>query len=244
MNIQRQVVTDANYDIGRAGHAITGIVLHTMVGTWQSAQARFSDPSSQVSVHYGVGLDGSIHQWVDEANTAWQAGDYAVNLTTIGIEHEDNGNAQDAVRTPQLYESSSSLVADICARYNIPCDTDHIFLHRDVIDKTRYPGGTACPDALDTSKIISMAQAKLEANMSAVITKEAVVALALATTGRQPSSTQDEKYINQPATQANLDGLITYWSAQSRVAALDKILADTDTSDAQTKLNQIKQIVG
>src|SRR6185312_5842566 len=164
MTIVKFPVTSANYDAGRGGHAITGIVLHTTVGTWQSAQARFNDPLSQVSVHYGVDLGGTIHQWVDEANTAWQAGNYAVNQTTIGIEHADNGNYNDAVRTPALYEASSDLVADICRRYHIPCDAAHIRRHHDVIDTSRYPGGTSCPDGLDTNKIIAMAAAKLGGN--------------------------------------------------------------------------------
>lgn len=162
MNITKHIVTSANWDTGRAGHSITGIVLHTMVGYMQPSENRFNDPTSQVSVHYGVGMDGSIRQWVEEANTAYQAGNYQVNLNTIGIEHEDWGNYNDAVRTPQLYESSSDLVANICKRYNIPCDTGHILLHKNVIDKTAYPGGTACPDALDTGKIINMAKAKIE----------------------------------------------------------------------------------
>lgn len=162
MTITKHIVTSANWDAGRGGHKVTGIVLHTMVGYMQGSENRFNDPSSQVSVHYGVGMDGSIRQWVEEANTAYQAGNYAVNQTTIGIEHEDRGNANDAVRTPALYESSSDLVAAICKRYGFPADKSHIFLHKNVIDKSVYPGGTACPDALNTDKIISMAAAKLK----------------------------------------------------------------------------------
>ncbi len=161
MTIIEHIVTNANWDAGRGGHAVTGIVLHTMVGTVASSQARFDDPASQVSVHYGIGLDGSITQWVDEANTAWQAGNYPVNQTTIGIEHEDDGNYNDAVRTTALYQSSAQLVADICQRYGLPADTGHIFLHKNVIDMSKYPGGTGCPDGLDTNKIISMAAAIL-----------------------------------------------------------------------------------
>lgn len=162
MNITEHIVTSANWDEGRGGKSIIGIVLHTMVGYMQGSEDRFNDPSSGVSVHYGVGMDGSVRRWVEEANTAWQAGNYPVNQTTIGIEHEDNGNANDSVRTPELYESSAQLVADICKRYNFPADPEHIFLHKNVIDKTRYPGGTACPDGLDTNKIISMAQSILQ----------------------------------------------------------------------------------
>lgn len=172
MNIQKHIVTSSNWDTGRGGNKVSGIVLHTMVGTTASAQSRFNDPSSQVSVHYGVSLDGSITQWVEEPNTAYQAGNYAVNQKTIGIEHEDNGNANDSVRTAAEYESSSDLVADICRRYGISCDTSHIFLHKNVIDRSVYPGGTACPDGLDTNKIIAMAKAKLGGEDMADITND------------------------------------------------------------------------
>jgi len=160
MNIVKHLVP-GNYGAGRNGKSITGIVLHTMVGTTAGAQARFSDTSSDVSVHYGVSLNGTITQWVEEFNTAYQAGNYQVNLSTIGIEHEDNGD-YDGPRTDALYKASAELVADICSRYGIPCDTNHIFLHKDVIDKTAFPGGTACPDALDTTRIINTAAALLQ----------------------------------------------------------------------------------
>lgn len=161
MNITKHIVTSANWDSGRGGKKVSGIVLHTMVGYMQPSENRFNDPASGVSVHYGVGMDGSLRQWVEEANTAWQAGNYSVNQTTIGIEHEDNGNYNDGVRTDAEYQASAELVADICRRYGFPADSSHIFIHKNVIDKSRYPGGTACPDGLDTNKIISMAAAKL-----------------------------------------------------------------------------------
>jgi hypothetical protein len=162
MNIAKRIVTSANWDAGREGNPIIGIVLHTMVGYMQPSEDRFNNPASQVSVHYGIGMNGSIRQWVEEANTAYQAGNRSINQTTIGIEHEDYGLYNDAERTDQLYESSSDLVADICKRYNFPADSKHIFLHKDVIDKRYYPGGTACPDALDTNRIIAMAASKFQ----------------------------------------------------------------------------------
>src|SRR4030081_3246377 len=80
-----------NYSAGRPG-GISWIVLHTMVGTVASANARFQNPNQQASAHYGIGLDGSLFQWVDESDTAWHAGDFVVNQASIGIEHEDGGN--------------------------------------------------------------------------------------------------------------------------------------------------------
>lgn len=198
MTITRRIVTSSNWDTGRGGKPVSGIVLHTMVGYMQGSENRFADPSSQVSVHYGIGMDGSIRQWVDEANTAWQAGNYAVNQTTIGIEHEDFANPNDVTRTAALYEASSNLVADICRRYNFPADSGHIFLHKGVIDTSRYPGGTGCPDGLDTSRIIRDAATRLRQGGNEVIpTKDLLTALFMNMRGRAPNPEEVDAYVGK-----------------------------------------------
>lgn len=70
----------------------------------------------------------------------------------------------------------------------------------------------------------------------AVITIDAVVALSIATTGKQPSTAEERKYIGQPATQENLDGLITYYAQKSRIRDLEKALesAKAGVSPQQT----------
>jgi N-acetyl-anhydromuramyl-L-alanine amidase AmpD len=121
-----------------------------MVGTTAQANDRFQNPSSQVSAHYGVSLDGSIVQWVKEEDTAWQAGEWTVNLTSIGIEHEDGGDFN-GIRPDALYTASAKLVRTISLNYGIPIDRQHIVGHREV-----HP--TACPDALDIDRIVREAQ--------------------------------------------------------------------------------------
>lgn len=148
-------VADGNWDANRG--PIQSIVLHTMVGTVDGTNNEFNIPNKQKSAHYGVGLDGKLYQWVDEDNVAYHAGNYPVNQTSIGIEHEDGGDAN-CIRPDTLYESSAKLVAEICKYYDFPADKEHIFLHKDVIDKSVYKGGTSCPDLLDTDQIIRMAQ--------------------------------------------------------------------------------------
>lgn len=162
-NVTQLVVADGNWSDNTQRGPIHSITLHTIVGTIQGAAARFNTPNAQVSAHYGVGLDGKLYQWCDEDNVAYHAGNWLVNQTSIGIEHEDGTNPQtnptgyNNPRPDALYEASAKLVADICKFYDFPADHDHIFRHQDVIDKTVYKGGTACPDALDTDRIIRMA---------------------------------------------------------------------------------------
>lgn len=145
-----------SYDL----HAAGLVVIHTMVGTAAGAEARFKNPDpnqagGQASAHYGVRLDGSLWQWVDEKDAAWQAGNWEVNRRSIGIEHEDGGKPNDP-RPDALYAASAKLVADVCHRYGWPVDTDHVKPHHEV-----SVSPTACPDALDVARIIREAAALL-----------------------------------------------------------------------------------
>jgi hypothetical protein len=75
-----------------------------------------------------------------------------MNQSSIGIEHEDGGNAT-APRSDALYKASALLVADLCSFYGIPISREHILMHREVAQKP-----TACPGTLDIERIIKMAQ--------------------------------------------------------------------------------------
>lgn len=166
MIITEKLVQPGNYTPGREGHRIQHIVLHTEVGNDGSSWNVFNNPSMDRSAHYLVGENGEILHAVSEGDTAWHAANWPVNQSSIGIEHEDLGNYNDAVRTDAEYQSSAELVADICRRYGVPCvkvsATNHvpngpgILLHSEVSQQ-----GTACPDGLDWGRIISQAQAIL-----------------------------------------------------------------------------------
>lgn len=169
MTLAVKWVGSPNYTPGRNGHnpnwteadPNTWIVLHTMVGTEAAARARFENPQAQASSHYGVCLNGSIVQYVKEADAAWTNGTFAdnpgSNLDSITIEHEDDGNFN-GPRTPELYEASAQLLADIHRRRGIP------LVHRKagggVLGHHECgPTGiaTGCPDSLDINRIIARA---------------------------------------------------------------------------------------
>jgi hypothetical protein len=90
---------------------------------------------------------------VDETNVAYHAGNYSVNQTSIGIEHEDNGDYNGA-RPDTLYTASAALVRDICHYYNIPINRSAIRKHSEVTQSA-----TGCPDALDIDRIVREAAA-------------------------------------------------------------------------------------
>src|SRR4051812_20652431 len=102
-----------NYTAGRNGKKITGLILHWMAGSLAGADATFQDRARNTSAHFGV-EDDQVHQYVKEEDTAYHAGNWDVNLTTIGIEHsaQPGRNASEAT-----YESSAQLIASLAKKH-------------------------------------------------------------------------------------------------------------------------------
>jgi len=73
-------------------------VMHIMSGTLAGTDNWFQNPAAQVSAHFGVGKDGTVHQYVDTSMTAWAEANY--NGVAISIEHE--GNSGDSLTTAQI----------------------------------------------------------------------------------------------------------------------------------------------
>lgn len=140
-----------NFHKGRPyGFHPEAIVIHIMDGSYEAGESVFADSSTQKSAHYGVSKQGTVHQYVDENDTAFHAG-IVVNPTwdllkpgvnpnfyTIGIEHE--GLACDVWSDAQL-EASADLVKEIAARWCIPLDTEHVIRHHQIRASKTCPGG-------------------------------------------------------------------------------------------------------
>ena len=152
IDLTRISCAPGNFRSGRpSGNKPIAIVIHVMDGTLAGTDAWFNNPAAQVSAHYGVGVDGRIHQYVSEEDTAFHAGivvnptarlvlerpNVNPNFYTIGIEHE--GHAEDAW-TSQQSAASASLVTDIGARWGITLDADHVFAHHEVRASKTCPG--------------------------------------------------------------------------------------------------------
>jgi N-acetylmuramoyl-L-alanine amidase len=130
-----------NFASGRGNYKPEIIVIHIMDGTLEGTDSWFANPKSQVSSHYGLGWQGEIHQYVQEKDTAWHAGRVLnpcfnlykpgvnPNLYTIGIEHE--GKA-DSVWSDSIKQASASLIREVCNRWAIPIDREHIIGHYQV----------------------------------------------------------------------------------------------------------------
>lgn len=157
MNIKWVGAHKNNYGVGRSGKKINKVVLHWIVGTLESADATFAKPDRLATAHYGIG-DDDVHQYVKEEDTAWHASNLLVNQESVGIEHEGGWLLQDNKTrfkpTDKTHQTSAQLVFEICKRYGIPIDKDHIFPHNKF-------SSTQCPGLLEVERIISEAK-KLE----------------------------------------------------------------------------------
>ena len=174
----------ANVAIGRAGFTPEAIVLHRAEGTLAALQQRQRDPASAASMHYGVGLDGRVEQYVSETDSAFHAGvtiaptwpglrpNVNPNFQTIGIAHE--GQAADP--WPEvLVAASAALIAAIAARWSIAIDAAHVIPHSAIRASMDCPGA-GCPiDELRRRAAANIAsRSPLEARVPAVTTRTAV----------------------------------------------------------------------
>jgi N-acetylmuramoyl-L-alanine amidase len=143
--VWRGPIPESNYTIGREGERIELIVDHWTVVMFEGAIRRFKDPNSQLSAHYVIGQDGRVAQLVSEGDTAYHAGNYGVNLRSIGIEHEA-GPAM--APTDALYAASAELHAMIAVRHGLDLAVGTTVLpHRAIVP-------TECPGTLDLERIV------------------------------------------------------------------------------------------
>ena len=133
----------SNFMPGRDGTLIDRIVLHHMDGTLAGTHAHFTNPTTKVSAHFGVGRDITV-QWVSTGDTAYHAGNFDVNMRSIGIEVEDMGRDE---YTEAQYLALIQLVKDLATTHGIPLDREHVIGHRQVVT-------TTCPGTLDVDRVV------------------------------------------------------------------------------------------
>lgn len=154
-----------NHYQGRNGYDITHITLHIMVGYLSGTDSVFKNPSTQASAHYGIGADGTIHQYVDESDGSYSDANYASNNSTISIEHE--GGMAGVPCTQACMDASARLCANIARRYGWTHLwhnglKGNVWLHREIPGTDHY----GCPDntinGLNVDYIIHKANQILE----------------------------------------------------------------------------------
>lgn len=130
---------------------ISRITFHHIVGDAPAAINTFNAGNRGDSSSYIIGSDGHIYQYVPENDTPWTDANWDSNCRSITIEHA--GGHPSVPYTAAMYEASAQLVAYLINKYGI----SDFKRHRDVIDRSRYPGGTACPGDLNVEAIVARA---------------------------------------------------------------------------------------
>lgn len=106
---------------GRRNHVIDTVSVHCMAGnaSVETCGALFADPSRKASSNYGIGSDGRIALYVEEANRSWCTSSASNDHRAITIEVANNGGAPDWPVSDKAYAALLDLLTDICRRNNI-----------------------------------------------------------------------------------------------------------------------------
>lgn len=112
---------EGNYTVGRSGRRIEAITIHHMAGVLTAEQCGeiFQAVGRNGSSHYGIGNDGKIAQYVDEANTAWTNSNWDSNCKSVTIETSNCEFGGDWRVSDAALNSLIKLVADIAKRNNL-----------------------------------------------------------------------------------------------------------------------------
>ena len=132
---------------------ITKITPHHMAGNLSVEQcgAIFARPTRRASSNYGIGSDGRVGLYVDEANRSWCSSNSDNDNRAITIEVANDGGAPDWHVSDAALEKLIELCVDICQRNDIEKlnftgdKNGNLTMHK-------YFAATACPGPYLESK--------------------------------------------------------------------------------------------
>ena len=122
------------------------IIHHTAQNSCEQTLQTFTTPRSQVSAHYVICKDGTIHHMLNDYLRAWQAGIGRwgnvtdVNSVSIGIEIDNNGFEP---FTDQQINSLLVLLGALKKNYSIP--SANFIGHLDIAPKRKVDPSTYFP---------------------------------------------------------------------------------------------------
>ena len=107
---------------GKRKHAIDTISIHCMAGNLsvEACGNLFAKSERQASSNYGIGSDGRIALYVDEANRSWCTSSSSNDNRAITIEVANSVAKDPWPVSDAAYKSLINLLVDICQRNNIP----------------------------------------------------------------------------------------------------------------------------
>ncbi len=124
-----------NYDLADRENdlSIDYLVVHNTECTYDACIRLIkgeAEPTRFVSWHYTIrSADGHVAQHVATRNVAAHAGNWYLNMHSIGFEHEGFAAQPGAWYTEALYRSSAQLAKYLAARYDFELDRAHVVGH-------------------------------------------------------------------------------------------------------------------
>lgn len=138
MKIKKDLITHTNgHERTRRGNKIEFIVLHSMDGFFESTITYFKNPATTVSAHYLISKSGEILQMLEDTWTGYHAGNFDINLRSVGIELEDEKKRENWIYPKEEIKALKWLVNKLCRKYKISKDENHILLHKNLDPKNR-----------------------------------------------------------------------------------------------------------
>ena len=152
-----------NYKKGRDSFRPEIIVIHIGEGTAKQIYQTFQ--AEEKSSHYLVCKNREVWQFVEDEDTAWANGtkvnptakyvlerpEVNPNLYSLSIENE--GFTGDTIYESQ-YIDNADLVLELCEKWKIPLDENHIIPHNKIRADKR------CPLPISVERILKLAQEK------------------------------------------------------------------------------------
>ncbi|MFC9558065.1 N-acetylmuramoyl-L-alanine amidase [Agromyces sp. NPDC056965] len=121
-----------NHDLadrtGEGGPTIDYIVIHGTEGSYSTTLNLVQDPDYLAWNYTLRSSDGHVAQHLDPKDVGWHAGNWYVNMHSIGLEHEGYAGTSGWF-TEAMYQSSAALVKHLAGEYDIPLDRAHIIGH-------------------------------------------------------------------------------------------------------------------
>lgn len=140
------LILDKHFTGGRDGRKIDKVILHHNGGNLTGQGCYTVWQTREASAHYQVDSNGVVSQHVWDSDTAWHAGDWDANTTSIGIEHADVSTNPWKISDACL-DNGAHLTAAVCKYYGLgrPTYGKNVFFHKDF-------SATECPASIAGSQ--------------------------------------------------------------------------------------------
>lgn len=140
-SLAEKIIKATHFSKGRSGRKIETITIHHMAGVLTCEQCgRIFQGNRQASAHYGVGSDGRIAQYVDEADTAWSNSNWDSNCKSVTIETSNSSAGGNWPVSDKVLNSLIRLVADVSKRNNITLVKGKTVVWHQMYTATTCPG--------------------------------------------------------------------------------------------------------